>query len=353
MKSVDRFSDARRAPSKNIYSEVEPLPFVRMCCAAAHALVPRYGRISSAAVLTVGLLTACAGGELMLPSTGGGGEPVAIRVVNGDGQTGLVGEMLANPLVVEVTDANGTPVEGATVAFALTSAGEGGEITPATTVTDSAGHAQATLLLGDKVGPQTGEARVVVQGTIIPRTMFTVLANAPTLGNRPPVADFNWHCDGLSCQFTDASRDDDGMVTGWSWQFGDGGGSGEAEPAHTYFGPGTYTVTLTVTDNDGATDQKTAHIDVTAPAPPSEQNKAPTADFDDHCHDLSCSFTDKSKDDDGSVVSWVWDFGDGTGSNQQNPTHSYEDEGHYDVTLTVTDDDGATNARTHHADVRD
>jgi PKD repeat protein len=328
------------------------VPFARVCCAVADVLVPRVGSVSSGLVLTLWLLTACAGGDLMLPSTGSG-EPTAIRVVNGDGQTGQVGETLASPLVVEVTDAGGQPVEGATVVFALTSTGQGAEITPATAVTDTAGHAAASLLLGDKVGLQTGEARVVVQGTTSPRTTFAALANAPVLGNRSPVADFNWHCEGLSCQFTDASGDPDGRVTGWSWQFGDGGASGDADPTHNYFGPGTYTVMLTVTDNDGATDQKTAHIDVTAPAPPPENNKAPNADFDDHCHNLSCSFTDKSKDDDGSVVSWAWDFGDGTGSNEQNPTHSYEDEGHYDVTLTVTDNDGATDTRTHDADARD
>jgi PKD repeat protein len=326
------------------------LPFARLCCAVAEVLVPRAGSVLFGTVLALGVLTACAGGELMLPPAGSG-EPAAIRVLNADALSGQAGEMLTTPVVVEVTDASGQPVENATVVFALTSAGEGGEITPDTTSTDSAGHAEASLLLGDKIGLQTGEARVVVQGTVPPRTTFTALASAPSLGNRSPVADFNWHCDVLSCQFTNASRDDDGRVTGWSWQFGDGGTSGEVDPAHNYFGPGTYTVTLTVTDDDGATDQKTAHVDVTAPA--LEDNKAPQADFDDHCHDLSCSFTDKSKDDDGSVVSWVWDFGDGTGSNEQNPTHSYEEEGHYEVTLTVTDNDGATDTEDHHADARD
>jgi PKD repeat protein len=323
-----------------------------MCCAVADVLVPRAWSVLFGTVLALWLLTGCAGGELMLPSPGSG-EPAAIRVVNGDALTGQAGEMLTTPVVVEVTDASGQPVENATVVFALTSAGEGAEITPDTTSTDSAGHAEASLLLGDKVGLQTGEARVVVQTPIPPRTTFTALASAPSLGNRPPVAGFNWHCDGLSCQFTDGSGDDDGRLTGWSWQFGDGGSSGEANPAHQYSGPGTYTVTLTVTDNDGATDEKTTRIDVTSPSPPPEDNKAPEADFDDHCHDLRCSFTDKSKDDDGNLVSWVWDFGDGTGSSEQNPTHSYEDEGHFDVTLTVTDNDGATATRTHHADARD
>ena len=328
------------------------MPFARMCCSVADVVVPRFASALSGAVLSLWLLNACAGGELVLPSPGSG-EPTRIQVVNGDGQTGLIGERLTIPVEVEVTDASGQPVEGATVAFELTSAGEGAEITPATAVTDTVGHAKATLQLGDKVGLQTGQARVVVQGAIAPTTTFTALANAPALGNRSPVADFNWNCGGLTCQFIDASGDSDGEVTAWSWQFGDGGTSRESDPVHEYSGPGTYTVTLTVTDNDGATDQKTVHIDVTAPAPPPEENKAPEADFDDHCHDLDCSFTDKSKDDDGNVESWAWDFGDGTGSNQQNPTHSYDDEGHFTVTLTVTDNDGATDTQTHRADARD
>lgn len=49
-------------------------------------------------------------------------------------------------------------------------------------------------------------------------------------------------------------------------------------------------------------------------------------------------FTDTSVDPDGEIVSWQWDFGDGTTSTEQNPTHRYEKGGLYTVTLTVTDD---------------
>ena len=52
-------------------------------------------------------------------------------------------------------------------------------------------------------------------------------------------------------------------------------------------------------------------------------------------------FTDTSTDYDGTIVSWWWDFDDGTNSTLQNPTHKYADNGTYDVSLTVTDDDGA------------
>ena len=51
-------------------------------------------------------------------------------------------------------------------------------------------------------------------------------------------------------------------------------------------------------------------------------------------------------DTDGTIVSYVWDFGDGETSSSQNPTHAYALEGSYSVTLTVTDDDGLTDTTT-------
>ena len=70
---------------------------------------------------------------------------------------------------------------------------------------------------------------------------------------------------------------------------------------------------------------------------------APTADFAENCTDLSCSFTDRSSDADGSVVGWSWTFGDGGASTSQNPDpYGYAADGTYTVALTVTDDDGNT-----------
>jgi PKD repeat protein len=312
------------------------VPFARICSACSSALLL--------------LAAACAGSDLILPNDGGS---PAIQVINGDGQTGEVGELLREPVVVKVTDASGQPLANAAVSFQLVSAGEGGEISPATDTTDQAGQAEAHLLLGDKVGLQTGEAHLLVDGSSASKATFTAVASAGTPENQHPTADFNWHCEDLSCQFTDASADPDGAVTGWSWQFGDGGTSPEAEPAHAYAEPGTYTVTLVVTDNRGANDENTTQVNVSVSAPPPPENKPPHADFDVHCRDQFCSFSDRSRDDDGSVVSWAWDFGDGTGSSERNPFHFYRDEGHYDVTLTVTDNDGGSETKTHHAEAKD
>ncbi|RLE67339.1 MAG: hypothetical protein DRJ45_09675, partial [Thermoprotei archaeon] len=53
-------------------------------------------------------------------------------------------------------------------------------------------------------------------------------------------------------------------------------------------------------------------------------------------------FTDRSHDLDGRIVSWLWEFGDGTTSTERNPTHRYTEKGSFTVKLTVTDDDGLT-----------
>ncbi len=53
-------------------------------------------------------------------------------------------------------------------------------------------------------------------------------------------------------------------------------------------------------------------------------------------------FTDQSTDSDGSIVSWTWQFGDGSSSINQNPVHIYDSANTYTVTLTVEDDKGST-----------
>ncbi|MEM1405701.1 MAG: PQQ-binding-like beta-propeller repeat protein [Bacteroidota bacterium] len=57
---------------------------------------------------------------------------------------------------------------------------------------------------------------------------------------------------------------------------------------------------------------------------------------------VALSFTDQSLDTDGTIAGWSWNFGNGETSIDQNPSTTYEEAGDYVVSLTVTDDDGAT-----------
>ena len=85
--------------------------------------------------------------------------------------------------------------------------------------------------------------------------------------NQPPTASFSASCNGLSCGFTDASSDLDGLVASWSWAFGDAGTATTQSVSHAYGAAGTYTVQLTVTDNQGATGTTSQSVTVTAPSP--------------------------------------------------------------------------------------
>jgi PKD repeat protein len=83
-------------------------------------------------------------------------------------------------------------------------------------------------------------------------------------------------------------------------------------------------------------------------------NQAPIADFTSTCDGLECSFDSAgSSDPDGSIVGRTWDFGDGLTSNAANPVVTYAAAGSYEVSLTVTDDQGATNTKTSTVSVLD
>ena len=72
-------------------------------------------------------------------------------------------------------------------------------------------------------------------------------------------------------------------------------------------------------------------------------NQPPVANFTASCTDLSCNFDGTgSSDPDGTIASYAWTFGDQSSGTGSTPNHSYAAAGSFSVTLTVTDDDGAT-----------
>lgn len=136
----------------------------------------------------------------------------------------------------------------------------------------------------------------------------------------------------LMVAFTDLSVD---SVDTWLWDFGDTGSSTDQNPSHEYTSPGDFTVSLTVTGPGGNdTIVKTNYITATYAAPNADFEGTPLAGD----APLTVAFTDLSVD---SVNTWLWDFGDGGSSSDQNPSHEYVNPGDYSVTLTVTGPGGS------------
>ncbi len=82
-------------------------------------------------------------------------------------------------------------------------------------------------------------------------------------------------------------------------------------------------------------------------------NQSPTADFSFTCTLVDCDFdSSDSADSDGTIASYAWNFGDGGTATQADPSHSFAAAGSYDVELTVTDDDGASDTMTTTVDVQ-
>ena len=170
--------------------------------------------------------------------------------------------------------------------------------------------------------------------------------------NTDPVADFDFTCVQLACTFTDASTDADGAddITTYAWTFGEAGSGTNtattADAAHTYAAAGTYTVQLTVTDADGADASSSQDVVVTTDPP---LNQPPVARFTVNCGSLDCSFNaGTSTDADGTITAYSWVFSDGGTATGVTTTHAFTATSLTDVsaTLTVTDDDAATDDAT-------
>ncbi|MCS6937291.1 MAG: PKD domain-containing protein [Candidatus Bipolaricaulota bacterium] len=138
-----------------------------------------------------------------------------------------------------------------------------------------------------------------------------------------------------------ASRDPDGKIVGYLWDFGDGKTATGVTAMYVFNQAGEYDVILQVTDNRNATASFAKTVRVVPPnqppvglflvEPPSPKvNEEVTFD------------ASASQDPDGQIVSYDWDFGDGSTAQGKIVKHTYKKDGIYKVKLTVADDQGAT-----------
>jgi len=165
-----------------------------------------------------------------------------------------------------------------------------------------------------------------------------------TIQNRPPVAIFTESAEtvltGVVIHFNaSGSYDPDGTIVSYFWDFGDGNTGAGVTIDHSYADNGTYTVTLTVTDNDGETGIASSLKTVLNRPPVALFTESATTAYVTEVIYFNAS---TSYDPDGVIVSYFWDFGDGTNTTGVTTSHSYAENGTYTVTLTVTDNDGAS-----------
>ena len=207
---------------------------------------------------------------------------------------------------------NGDTANGATPTYIYTTPGI---YTASLTVTDDAG--------------QTATATVEITVTDATDASPTAVAIAtPVSGNMPLEVTFEGT----------ASTDDNGIVS-YAWDFGNGDTGTGAVTTYTYTIPGIYTATLTVIDGSSQTATDTVVITVIDP-----NNEAPVAIIDANPTSgeapLPVIFSASNSTDDEGIVSYLWNFADGTTSTQINPVKVFDQEGTYEVTLTVTDTGG-------------
>ena len=198
------------------------------------------------------------------------------------------------------------------------------------------------------------------------------------------------------------SFDQDGSIVTYLWDLGDGNTSDLENPQYNYTQAGQYNISLTVTDNDGATAMATATVIInpagdmdgdgdvdrndmralsmairrgeqldlafdingdgvvnsrdvramrsicsynrcsTIAPPPEPPTAMATSNSDVEQFETIAFSSAGSNDNYGRIVSYAWDFGDGSSSSQANPSHEYQQVGSYSVVLTVTDNDGMT-----------
>lgn len=181
---------------------------------------------------------------------------------------------------------------------------------------------------------------VVSNGTAkdsIVKTQFIVVNAQPVVNLS---ASATTGCFPLQVQFSDLSEPGSGAIISREWDFGDGQTSTDPNPSHTYTGAGNFNVSLRVMNSNGCTQTitHTNYIKLTEGVKAGFSFSAPN-----NCKPpAAIRFTNTSTGT--GTLSYRWDFGDGTGSTDAAPTHSYTATGIYTVKLVVRNNTGCADS---------
>ena len=166
----------------------------------SHRVPPWYIRVSSRTVNEIRLIKDLNGrnlavfqtvektGRILIDETLNLITP-GLSKISGDDQSGVPGAIIANPLVIEVRDENGSALEGISVTFAVTAGG--GTLSTTHTTTDTNGRAQSILTLGPNIGTQTVSVSAAgIESTVTFNTMVEAAVDLPDLNLRAAIETF-------------------------------------------------------------------------------------------------------------------------------------------------------------------
>ena len=157
--------------------------------------------------------------------------------------------------------------------------------------------------------------------------------------NPTPVADYfaseEEGCAGLEVSFLENATN--GIT--YVWDFGDGTEIlNLANPIHAFTSPGSFPVKLTVYGAGGCKDEITKSVINISGGPSASFSSTPDPIAGEilYMPNAEVTFLNQSE----NASNFLWDFGDGNYSSEENPIHNYEQPGMYYVTLTATDGKG-------------
>ncbi len=144
---------------------------------------------------------------------------------------------------------------------------------------------------------------------------------------------------GCSAPFATSFKDQSLNAATWTWNFGDGTNANQQNPNHTYNSLGLYNVKLIVANAAGCTDSMTRsnYINVSQPLVSFTPVGA------SGCVPLFVQFKNTSTSSD-PITGYFWNFGDGTTSTLQNPSHTYSSQGNFTVKLVITTASGCSDS---------
>ena len=192
-----------------------------------------------------------------------------------------------------------------------------------------------TLRVTDDDGSTATDTATVTVTNAAP----TVTVTAPATGNEGAGIV-------VAASAADPSPVDEAALT-YDWTVTDGGGAtvttgSGANPTFTFADDGTYTFTVVVTDPQGATATDAATTVVGNVDPTFTSTTAPSITDEGTTESFSVVVDDAGTGDVAGLVV-TWDWGDGSPTEiGTNLVHSWDDDGAFTVTVTVTDDDGGS-----------